>query len=446
MVHEAPSRFSGIATKLAAATLASTAALGNIIGVPTPEKPPLPIGTVALDNTEFHYSPLDPHLYPPPEAKPQYLGNGAVATAVGNFAITGFVITPERSVDDYLNKHPNKVIVAESIAEDRVIDTSYLGEKNLNESGKTRFNTWAAQHERISGVDYNIGSDSKTVPSATPSLKTAFPVDTTLRLSTVTVSPSDIAVTERQAYPVQPAEIPVCAASSEAMTTEAKLSQQDQKTLCNSLANFEPYLHHAEALHVFMDHTAHDVDLADEFRLSTGRLRLSTPFPRNVGGYPTASTIVTHEATHAVHQELSDDNQQKLATAYRHVLEQTHYQLPPQTEFIDATYDLAKKEQIWATITESTYINELLCAEASLSGHPFDKSNEMFASTAAILHTFPDKFIQHYRRLLPGQQAAISHVVRATLNAFNAQNNDGAALQRLFPKIEQVKEALAIKN
>lgn len=179
------------------------------------------------------------------------------------------------------------------------------------------------------------------------------------------------------------------------------------KSLCKAVKQIRPFINN-DPIVILGEHGTNETALVEETQSNfPGVINLYLPFKRALRGVEVGSTTPRHELAHVLFSDLSQDDQDALSEDYEALVRTTAYRIPSEYDVQYSRpgkyYDTADNEPIWALITESQYERELGNA-GSLSGHPFGKPTEMFASSIAVYSSYGEQYVDHFKKLEPYQQ------------------------------------------
>lgn len=147
--------------------------------------------------------------------------------------------------------------------------------------------------------------------------------------------------------------------------------------------------------------------------------------------YEDGGRLIQHELTHvaydridnAAESQIQPSGVRRLAQRAQHYLETAWQRLvgvqsADQAENLRIVYDDKFRGTPWGVMSESTYNYT-----RDTSGHPWDNSNEMFASTVAILSIDPLGFYERASELSDEHVAMVMEAVRSARQAIMVHGN-----------------------
>ena len=102
---------------------------------------------------------------------------------------------------------------------------------------------------------------------------------------------------------------------------------------------------------------------------------------------------------------------------------------------------------LFKILTESYYQNDRKVTDTiGGAGHPWNNANELFASSATVMRFHTDDFIAEFNALQGTEREAVRLAARSTLAAFYEQAETYEEMVRLFPRFEDLADALGYSH
>lgn len=218
--------------------------------------------------------------------------------------------------------------------------------------------------------------------------------------------------------------------------SETLLTRSEHQTVCDMFDAYKALI--GDDYAVFLDSVYQDGHTDDRVLHSNQTVKLTYPY---IGGEKVTdedfNRVALHEAMHvAFHTALDTDKWFALKAdfAFRSLKNATDYKMPAYDKVNNMGVSITEVEKVWATLTESTYIEQ-----GSSHGHPWDNSTEMLSSTAAVLASYPDAFIENYATLTFPQQFAVRNAALLTKELIERYED---SVVTIIPEWDRIAETL----